>query len=125
MGIDFGTSKLCAAIYVDGQFHFVRDELDDGTMAAIVSFLCDDLGEMLVGNDAKDQTVLNPTNCIRGVKEVLGSSFADVLREREKAGKGSWRPSAFKIQRGNRERCEILLENAWGPTGGESFIQKK
>lgn len=80
VGVDFGTSKLCAAIWDPKEkLLMISNHYENNTTPTIVSFLPGDLGEILVGEPAKGQPILNPSNTVVGVKDILGKKFDDVM----------------------------------------------
>ena len=73
LGIDLGTTNSCVAVVVDGEVHVVPDETGSATQASVVSFLKD--GSVLVGNQARQESVLDPLNSVVSAKRLIGRPF--------------------------------------------------
>lgn len=73
IGIDLGTSTSCVAVVEGHDAVVIPDRQGRRTQSSIVSFLPD--GRVVVGNDARDQMVYNPTNTIYSSKRLIGRPF--------------------------------------------------
>jgi molecular chaperone DnaK len=73
LGIDLGTTNTCVA--------FVRNKIakvvpsDKGALILPSVVAMSDKGDLLVGNVAKDQMVVNPRNTIYGAKRLIGRKY--------------------------------------------------
>ncbi len=73
LGIDLGTTNTCVA--------YVRNKLakvvpsDKGSLILPSVVAVSDKGDLLVGNVAKDQMVVNPRNTIYGAKRLIGRKY--------------------------------------------------
>lgn len=76
IGIDLGTSKCCLAVVREGKVEIVENERANKTTPSYVAFTDT---ERLVGEDAKDQVTLNPTNSVFGVKGLIGRNYKQAL----------------------------------------------
>lgn len=76
IGIDLGTSKCCVGVVRDGRVDILENERTNKTTPSYVAFTDT---ERLVGEDAKDQATLNPTNTVFGVKRIIGREMGDPL----------------------------------------------
>src|SRR5579863_3009784 len=73
LGIDLGTTNTCAA-YVRNRIPKVVPT-DKGSLILPSVVALNAKGEIVVGNLAKDQMVVNPTNTIYGAKRLIGRKF--------------------------------------------------
>jgi molecular chaperone DnaK len=73
LGIDLGTTNTCVA-YVRNKIARVVPS-DKGALILPSVVAMSDKGELLVGNVAKDQMVVNPRNSIYGAKRLIGRKF--------------------------------------------------
>ena len=74
IGIDLGTSKCCVGVIRNGKVQILENERGKKTTPSYVAFSDT---ERLIGDDAKDQVVLNPTNTVYGFKRLLGLNSKD------------------------------------------------
>ena len=74
IGIDLGTTNSCVATVIDGTVHVVPDERGARVQASMVSFLGD--GSVVVGNEARQEQVVDPTNTVYSAKRLIGRHFA-------------------------------------------------
>lgn len=107
IGIDLGTSNSCAAVMLGGKPTIIPSAegttLYGKTVPSIVSMTKD--GQLLVGEAARRQSALNPTNTILAIKRKMGS------RETVKLGEKEYTPeqiSAFILQKIKRD-AEVFL----------------
>ena len=73
IGIDLGTTNSVAAIFRNGQCKVVTDAGGVSTIPSIVAV--DAKGHKLIGQQAKRQTLINPTDTIYGAKRFIGRDF--------------------------------------------------
>ena len=73
LGIDLGTTNTCVA-YVRNKIARVVPS-DKGALILPSVVAISEKGEMLVGNVAKDQMVVNPRNTIYGAKRLIGRKY--------------------------------------------------
>jgi molecular chaperone DnaK len=73
LGIDLGTTNTCVA-YVRNKIARVVPS-DKGALILPSVVAMSDKGELLVGNVAKDQMVVNPRNSIYGAKRLIGRKY--------------------------------------------------
>uniref|UniRef100_A0A8C3A553 Heat shock protein 14 n=1 Tax=Cyclopterus lumpus TaxID=8103 RepID=A0A8C3A553_CYCLU len=74
IGVHFGYTCACAAIFKDGRADVVANDAGDRVTPAVVSYRAT---EQIVGIAAKQGRVRNAANTIVKVKQVLGRSFDD------------------------------------------------
>src|SRR5437016_9564361 len=73
LGIDLGTTNTCVAY---GRHKVGRvGPSDNGSLILPSVVAMSDKGELLVGNVAKDQMVVNPRNSIYGAKRLIGRKY--------------------------------------------------
>src|SRR5712672_557265 len=73
LGIDLGTTNTCVA-YVRNKIAKVVPS-DKGALILPSVVAVSEKGELLVGNVAKDQMVVNPRNSIYGAKRLIGRKY--------------------------------------------------
>src|SRR6266566_4434967 len=73
LGIDLGTTNTCVA-YVRNKVARVVPS-DKGSLILPSVVAVSDKGDLLVGNVAKDQMVVNPRNTIYGAKRLIGRKY--------------------------------------------------
>ena len=74
VGIDLGTSTCCVCHYRDGQAHVIPNDQGNRTTPAYVAFT--DSGR-LIGEAAKNQAAMNPSNTVFDVLRLVGRKFSD------------------------------------------------
>ncbi len=80
IGIDLGTTNSCVALLDNGEPQVLANGEGARTTPSIIGFAVS--GEKLVGQIAKRQAVMNPTQTIFAVKRLIGRKFAsDEVRE--------------------------------------------
>ena len=81
VGIDLGTTNSEIALYRDGQPHVFADELGRMILPSVVGI--SETGDLLVGEEARNQFVLYPERTVRSIKRRMGSSDKVNLAGRE------------------------------------------
>ena len=74
IGIDLGTTYSCVAIFQNGKVDIITNEAGSRITPSVVSF---GESEKLVGDAAKHQMTINPTNTILGIKRLMGLRYSD------------------------------------------------
>ncbi|OHT17482.1 Mediator of RNA polymerase II transcription subunit 37a [Tritrichomonas foetus] len=74
IGIDLGTTYSCVAIYQNGKVDIIANEAGSRITPSVVSF---GESERLVGDAAKHQMTINPTNTVFSVKRLMGLRYSD------------------------------------------------
>ncbi len=107
IGIDLGTTNSCMAYYREGgEIEVIVNSQGNRTTPSIVSFSED--GELLVGEVAKNQAVLNAERTVRSIKRFIGTE------EKIKIGKKDYSAqqiSAMILQKLKYDAEEFLGEN--------------
>ncbi|BAU63148.1 DnaK protein [Stanieria sp. NIES-3757] len=79
VGIDLGTTNSVVAVMEGGKPVVVANSEGMRTTPSVVGFNKD--GELLVGQMARRQTVLNPQNTFYGIKRFMGRKYAELQPE--------------------------------------------
>ncbi|KAK9767765.1 hypothetical protein K7432_002148 [Basidiobolus ranarum] len=75
IGIDLGTTNSCVAIMDGKNPRILENSEGTRTTPSVVAFTKD--GELLVGQAAKRQAVVNPENTLFATKRLIGRNFTD------------------------------------------------
>jgi len=75
IGIDLGTTYSCVGIFKNKRVEIIPNQLGNRITPSFVAFGED--GAILVGEEAKYQSPLNPRNSIYSVKRLIGRRFTD------------------------------------------------
>ena len=81
LGIDLGTTNSEIAIYRDGRPEVLRDDQGRIILPSVVGLT--ETGELLVGEEARNQFLLYPKRTVRSIKRRMGSDAKVRLGERE------------------------------------------
>ena len=76
IGIDLGTTNSCVATMEGKNVRVIENSEGTRTTPSVVAF-SKDTGELLVGQPAKRQAVVNPTNTFFATKRLIGRQFSD------------------------------------------------
>jgi len=104
IGIDLGTTYSCVAIFRDGKVEIIANDQGNRTTPSYVAF---NDSERLIGEAAKNQAGINPTNTVCDIKRILGLKYNDPVVRKER---NNW---PFKITAGDnsRPRVNIMYKN--------------
>ncbi|MBN2753541.1 MAG: molecular chaperone DnaK [Candidatus Goldbacteria bacterium] len=75
IGIDLGTTNSCMGLMEDNRLLVIPNDENFRTTPSVVAFTKE--GQILVGNAAKRQQVMNPENTIFSIKRFIGRKFND------------------------------------------------
>lgn len=74
IGIDLGTTYSCVSVFRNGQVEIIPNDQGNRITASYVAF---NDRERLIGDPAKQQAAMNPTNTVFGVKRLIGRKYED------------------------------------------------
>src|SRR5262245_22916255 len=100
VGIDLGTTNSVVAVMEGGKPTVIANAEGGRTTPSVVAF--SKSGERLVGQLARRQAVLNPTNTVYSIKRFMGRHFQEVDSERKLV--------SYRVIAGPDGGCKIPLQ---------------
>nr|YP_011007586.1 DnaK chaperone protein [Syringoderma abyssicola]WAM65015.1 DnaK chaperone protein [Syringoderma abyssicola] len=101
IGVDLGTTNSVVAIMEGGQPTVVSNTEGLRTTPSIVSYTKN--RDLLVGQIAKRQAVINPENTFSSIKRFMGSKFSDLTKEEKEV--------SYKLVSDNKDNVKIVCSN--------------
>ena len=100
-GVDLGTTNSVAAVMEGGQPTVVNNTEGLRTTPSIVAYTKNK--DLLVGQIAKRQAVINPENTFSSIKRFMGSKFSELSKESKEV--------SYKLVGDNKNNVKIVCSN--------------
>lgn len=78
LGIDLGTTYSCVGVWINDRVEIVCNDQGNRTTPSWVAFTEE---ERLVGEGAKSQVIMNPSNTVYDAKRFIGKTFQEVQKD--------------------------------------------
>lgn len=122
VGIHFGTTHTCVAVFQNGKIEIFPNDQGSRTTPSCVAF--SDTDERLIGDAALSQLVVNPKNTVFDAKRLIGRKYNDPTVQ---AGKNNW---PFEVTGDEEGGSQILVKyknktQTYSPEDIASIILRK
>nr|CAD2182874.1 unnamed protein product [Meloidogyne enterolobii] len=101
VGIDLGTTYSCVGVFQHGKVEIIANDQGNRTTPSYVAFTDT---ERLIGDAAKNQVAMNPSNTVFDAKRLIGRKFDDP------AVQSDMKHWPFKVIQGEGARPKIQVE---------------
>merc|ERR1711935_419044 len=103
VGIDLGTTYSCVGIFQHGKVEIIANDQGNRTTPSYVAFTD---SERLIGDAAKNQVAMNPSNSVFDAKRLIGRKFEDATVQSDMK---HW---PFKVTpHGDKPKLEVEYQN--------------
>ena len=120
IGIDLGTTYSCVGVFQHGKVEIIANDQGNRTTPSYVAF---NDTERLIGDAAKNQVAMNPTNSVFDAKRLLGRKFNDASVQ---SNKKHW--SFNVISDGGKPKVQVEYkgeEKVFSPEEISSMVLQK
>jgi molecular chaperone DnaK len=116
IGIDLGTTNSVVAIMEGGEPKVIINEEGSRLTPSVVAFTKE--GEVLVGQVAKRQAIINPENTIYSIKRFMGRRWDEIQDELKRV--------PYKVVRGPNDTVRVVVrDKEYTPQQISAFILQK
>jgi molecular chaperone DnaK len=116
IGIDLGTTNSVVAVMEGGEPKVIINEEGSRLTPSVVAFTKE--GEVLVGQVAKRQAIINPENTIYSIKRFMGRRWDEVQEEIKRV--------PYKVSRGPNDTLRVVVrDKEYTPQQISAFILQK
>ena len=102
IGIDLGTTYSCVGVWQNSRAEIIANDQGNRTTPSYVAFTDE---ERLIGDGAKNQASMNPTNTIHDAKRLIGRTFDD---QHVQSDSKMW---AFEVINDGNNKPKIKVEH--------------
>ncbi|GJX02608.1 putative heat shock protein 70 family protein [Tanacetum coccineum] len=101
IGIDLGTTYSCVAVWKHNRVEIIPNDQGNRTTPSTIAFVED--SERLIGDGAKNQAAMNPTNTIFDAKRLIGRKFSESQVQQDMK---LW---PFRVTEGSHDTPKIVV----------------